>query len=215
MGEGTSAAHLAGRQYRRGSDKDRGRRLPVIPPAVEGALVAVARRQGQLGLVVLLAKYYLRPEQVVTARVVEDGLLVERFERPIALDPADRELVGEWLGRRRRARSAQVVRDVLGRLRAGVIVELTTSPGRADGWPTAWADLVDVGIVSLRRLAAERHAESCGFEEAVYTERLHDAEADPHAVLRYLSRPARRAIGTAAGALVVEISGARERPEES
>ncbi len=208
MGEGTSAAHVASRRYRRGSDKDRGCRLPVIPPQVEEALVTVARRKGQLGLIVLMTKYYLRPDQIGAAQVVPEGILVSGFDRPIGLDSIDRELVGEWLGRRRRARSAQAVRDVLGRLRKATIAELTARPPQTTGWPTDWAELIDVGVVALRRLATERHAESCDYEEAVYRERLHEAGADPYAVRRYLSRPARQSIGRAAGALVVEIRGA-------
>lgn len=213
MGEGTSEAVTRAGWRRRGSDKDRRRHLGVIPPVVENALVAAATRSGQMGLVLLLTRYYLRPEQLVRARLTEEGLVVPGFAKPIFVDECHREVLGEWLARRRRAHSAQAVRDTLGRLRKAVVADLERQEG--DRWPTDWDALVDVGVVALRRLAAERLAEACGFEEAVYHELVHDARADPYAVLRVLSGPARRAIGSGADALVEEIRRAQGREDAS
>jgi len=206
MGEGTSEAAGRSDARRRGSDKDRRRYLAVVPPVVAQALIAVAKRQGQLGLILLLTKYYLRPEQAAGARLEDAGLVAAGFERPIPVADADRADIAKWLAKKRRAHSAQAVRDVLGRMRRDVVAELSSTVSAT--WPTAWDELVDLGVVSLRRFAAERHAVGCRYEEAAYRELLHDSEADPYEVLRYLSTPARQMIASAAQKLAFEIGRA-------
>jgi hypothetical protein len=213
MGEGTSAAWTHARGNKTGrSDKRRRTRILELPPQAERALFEVAEETGQLAPVVLLTKYYLSPEQVVSCELSNGGLAVPGFELPLSVDPADREVLASWLSRRRRARSAQAIRNLLGDLREKVIARLEHED-RLAGRCVDWATLLDIGVVALRRMAAERHAEACGFEESVYRELLHDETADPHEVLHRLSRPARRILAGAAEAIVVEVVAARKRLE--
>lgn len=214
MGEGTSAAWTHARGTGTGSsDKRRRTRLLELVPQVEETLFAVAEEQGQLAPILLVTKYYLRPEQLASCRLTDEGLEVPSFERPLAVDPDDQEVLASWLSRRRRVRSAQAMRTLLGRLRPQVLARLEEQ-GRRAGLCTDWAALADLGVVALRRMAAERHADACGFDESVYRELLHDETADPAEVLCRLSRPARRILADAATAITAEVLAARKRLEE-
>lgn len=213
MGEGTTAAWAsAPKRLKSGSDKRRRNRLVELSPEAEEALFAVAKEVGQAVPLVLLTKYYLRPEQVATCQLDGEGLVVEGFERRLGIDEADREALASWLSRPRRARSAQAVRNLLGDLRKKVVARLESSRAAANT-STDWAGLLDIGVVALRRMAAERHAEACGFEEQVFRDLLHDETADPCDVLRRLSRPARRILAEAAAAIVDEVHAASEHRE--
>lgn len=204
MGEATSSAR--GRRHDgRGRDKDERRHLAVVPPQIEDALWRVAERRRQRALVVLLIRYYLRPEQIAGATLDDHGLRVPGFRHPIPVDPAERDELASWFSRRRRPRSAQAVRDALGDLLRAIVHELSARPLPEGAWPVDWGELVDVGVVALRRLARERHAESCAFEEAVYRELIHHETADPYEVLRFLSRPARQLLAAGAEAILAEI----------
>ncbi len=211
MGEGTSAAWVGiSKHSSRGSDKDRHRQLAILPPQVEDALWQVAAARGQLALILLLTKYYLRPEQIVSARLDPDGLIVAGFDRPIGIDPADNDVIGKWLSLKRRPRTAQAVRNALSALRSPVLSNLEAQNHLTDA-STDWQGLLDIGIVALRRFARERHAESSNYEEAVYCELLHDEDADPYDNFRWLSRTARHTLAEASRQVVAEIELAKKR----
>jgi len=63
-----------------GIGKDAQEVLYMLPSRAEELLWPVAERINQLGLVLLLVKYMLSPEQAVTASLGEDGLHVKGFE---------------------------------------------------------------------------------------------------------------------------------------
>ncbi len=213
MGEGTSAGWANSRGKATGSsDKRRSKHILELVPQVEAALFAVAEEAGQLAPILLLTKYYIRPEQVASCRLSDEGLEVPGFLRPLEVDAHDREVLASWLSRRRRVRSAQAVRSLLGALRPKVLARLEAQD-RLTGRCTDWAALADIGVVALRRMAAEHHAEACRFEESVYRDLLHDETADPYDVLRRLSRPARRILADAAEAIAQEVIAARHRLE--
>jgi succinate dehydrogenase flavin-adding protein (antitoxin of CptAB toxin-antitoxin module) len=184
--------------------------LAILPPQVEDVLWQVATERGQLALILLLTKYYLRPKQIVSARLGPDGLIVTGFDRPIGIDPSDNDVVGEWLSRKRRPRTAQAVRNALSALRSPVVSELEVQ-NHLTGASTDWQELLDIGIGALRRFARERHAETSNYEEAVYCDLLHNEDADPYDNLRWLSQTARRILTQASRQVVVEIKQANER----
>ncbi len=148
----------------------------------------------------------LRPEQIATATIEGSSLVVDGFEREIQIDPVDVEVIRSWLERKRRPRSAQTIRNVLGNLAKVVTLKL-----EKDEPDTDWHELLDIGVTSLRRLARERLAEGCDFEEASYCELVHDGDADPFENLRWLSRPARQILETAVNEIVVQITMEQER----
>lgn len=99
----------------------------MLPSRAEALLWPVAEQINQLGLVLLLVKYMLSPEQALTASVGEDGLHVEGFAEPLLLEPEDRPRVEEWLGRTKRSHSAQAVRNVLSaKLKPALVSALET-----------------------------------------------------------------------------------------
>lgn len=214
MGEGTSAMWLSGNSGRqRGSDKDRSRRLAILPPVATAALWQVAGQCHQHALVLLLTKYFLRPEQLVSARLEDEGLMVAGFTRPLRLDPADREVLAEWLSRPRRPRSAQAVYNVVSKTLRPALVKALTEHNRATGQVPDWDRLLDLGVGTLRQMARECHGEAAGYEEATYRELLHEEDADPDETLRSLSTRSRRILANAAASVVAEIETARQRLE--
>jgi len=207
MGEGSSAAWVnLGKQASRGSDKLRSAKLAILPPQAERELWRTADARGHKALLLLLVKYYLRPEQIVTATLEGCGLVVCGFERKIQIDPVDVDVIRSWLKRKRRPRSAQAIRNVLGSLTKEVVLALQENEPDTD-----WHQLLDIGVTSLRRLARERLAEACDFEEASYCELVHDEEADPFDNLRWLSRLARQTLQQAAQEVVEQIKKEQER----
>ncbi len=211
MGEGTSTAWVnSSKRSSRGSDKDRRRELATLPPQVEEALWQVASERGQLALILLLTKYYLRPEQIVSARLDADGLIVTGFDLPIGIDPTDKAVIDTWLSRKRRPHTAQAVRNVLSALRSPVVSRLEEQ-NQITGASTDWKELLDIGIGALRRFARERHAETSNYEEAIYCELLHNEDADPYDNLRLLSPTARCILTEASRQLVAEIEQAKKR----
>ncbi|WP_276961362.1 hypothetical protein [Ferrimicrobium acidiphilum] len=211
MGEGTSAAWASSSERSsRGSDKDRRRQLAILPPQVEEALWQVASERGQLALILLLTKYYLRSEQIISARLGPDGLIVAGFDGPIGIDPFDHDVISKWLSRKRRPRTAQAVRNAVLALRSPVVSKLEVQ-NHLTGASTDWQELLDIGIGALRRFARERHAEVSNFEEAIYCDFLHNEEADPYDNLRWLSQTARLILTEASKQVVAEIEQAKKR----
>ena len=210
MGEGSSAAWVnSPNRVGVGSDKIRRTKLAILPPQAEKELWYAADRLGQRALILLLTKYYLRPEQITSARVENCSLIVDGFERSIAVDPADVDLVRAWLERKRRPRSAPAIRNLLASLKRQVAANLEAS-NKELGAYTDWLHLLDIGVVAIRRLARERHAEASNFEEAAYCELLHDEDADPFDNLRWQSGVARRTLARAAQEIVSEIKEDRK-----
>ncbi|MCL4552877.1 MAG: hypothetical protein M1305_04910, partial [Candidatus Marsarchaeota archaeon] len=201
MGEGSSAAWVnLSKKSSRGSDKLRRTKLAILPPQAERELWRVAEARGQRALLLLLTKYFLRPEQIATAAVESCTLVALGFERGIRIDATDAEVIRSWLQRKRRPRSAQAIRNALGNLAKVVVLNLEKNEPETD-----WRQLLDIGVTSLRRLARERFAEACSFEEASYCELVHDEEADPFDNLRWLSRPARQILQQGAHDVVEQI----------
>ncbi len=213
MGEGTSAAWVkAPKPTRSGSQKLRRNRLIEIPPEAENALFDVATEIGARPVLLLLTKYFLRPEQLVGCKLADDGLSVDGFTQPIPIDDDDRDEIVSWLSKARRVHSAEALRNLIGDLRKKTVKRLEGSEESAER-SSDWAGLLDVGVVALRRLAAERHAEACGFAEELYRDLLHEETADPYEVLRHLSRPARQILARAAHGVLEEILAVRARQD--
>lgn len=201
MGEGSSASWVyLSKKFPQGSDKLRRTKLAILPPQAERELWAVAGSYGQRALLLLLVKYYLRPEQIANADMESNTLVALGFERGIRIDAADAEVIRSWLGRSRRPRSAQAIRNVLGNLAEAVVLNL----GKVEP-ETDWRQLLDIGVTSLRRLARERFAGASNFEEASYCELVHDEGADPFDNLRLLSSPTRKIIQQAAEEVIEQI----------
>ena len=214
MGEGSSAAWVnSPKRVGGGSDKIRHTKLAILPPQAEKELWHAADRLGQRALILLLTKYYLRPEQITSAIVEDCSLIVNGFERGIAVDPTDVDLVRAWLERKRRPRSAPAIRNLLASLKRQVAENLAAS-NKELGAYTDWLHLLDIGVVTIRRLARERHAEASNFEEATYCELLHDEDADPFDNLRWQSEVARRTLARAAQEIVSEIKEDRKTWEK-
>ena len=177
------------------SSKDRSTRLPYIPTAAQRAIWVVAARHHTTGLMLLLTQYYVTPAQACSARLDDLGsLVVEGFERPIAVDPLDAGDLVEWFARTRRIHTPRSLATYLaGRLRADVCAELT----RVDP-EIAWQSRLTLRIRVLRRWARETFEMDCGYEEALYHELCHDDEADPIEHMRQLSTRSRRVLEEAA-----------------
>jgi len=191
--------------YRVGMDKDFGRKLRFIPPLAERKLSEVARKQGNLAPLLLLTKYFLRPERATHTRLTDEGLVVPGFESPLPVDPADRAVLGEWLSRRSRMRSKQSIWSWCStELRDGVIAALAAHEAET-GEDTSWRELLDVGVVRLRELARERLAEAAHFAETPYRELVHDVKADPDETLRTLTTRTRRILAEVAAIEAAEI----------
>lgn len=201
MNEGTSSAWLRGLRGRisgSNSGKDRARSLLIIPPLAQDLLFRVAEEAAHLGLLRLLVQHYLRPDQAVGARLSDEGLVVKGFERPLLVDPAERPVLAEWLGRTRRPHSAAAVRNLLaGDLRRRLVAALAAYEA-ATNEDTTWRVHIDIGVRSLRRLARELLADAADYDEAVYRELLHDETADPNDTLHWLTARARQVLADAA-----------------
>lgn len=214
MGEGTSAAwQRAPKHAKAGSDKRTRNRLVELLLEAERALFDVATNYNARAPLLLLTKYYFRSEQIVDCKLTITGLIVDGLSQPIRIADEDRAELSSWLSTAHRVHSAQAVRNLIATLRKKVVARLEESQ-EAGATSSDWAGLLDVGVVALRRMSAERHAEACEFKEEVYRELLHDETANPYDVLRHLSRPARQILASAALAVLEEIREARERLEE-
>lgn len=187
-----------------GIGKDTQDVLYLLPPKAQELLWPVAAQIRQTGLVLLLVKYMLSPQQAVTASVADDGLHADGFDRPIYLNPEDRLTVEEWLGRRRRPRSAQTVSNVLSsKLKSSLVEALEAHEQRTGEW-TGWRVRLRVGVHELHRLGAELNGEACDHDEATFKELMHSETADVDDTLRVLTRRSRRVLAEAA-ALEAEI----------
>ena len=177
------------------SDKDRGRGLKEIPALARPLILDCARPLGHEALVVLMLDYYLRPEQAVEARLADDGLVVGSFAHPIPVAPGDRELLGEWLARRRRFHKAASVHTFLaGPLRRAVLSRLEEIE-LAGGPESPWRGLLRIGVLDIRRWARERFSEIAAGDEAIYHELCHDERAQlDEAVYLRLNARVRRTI---------------------
>jgi hypothetical protein len=195
-----------------GIGKDAQDVLYLLPSKAEELLWPVGERLNQLGLLLLLVKYMLRPEQAVTASVEEDGLHVEGFEKAVLLEAKDRPAVEEWLGRRRRPRSAQAVRNVLSvRLKPALVAALEAHQEGTGDW-TGWRIRLRPGVKELRRTGFELNAEAGDHDESTHRELVHSEDADVDDTLRMLTRRARRILEEAAtreARLVQELIEAR------
>ena len=184
----------------------------MLPSRAEALLWPVAEQINQLGLVLLLVKYMLSPEQAVTASVGDDGLHVEGFAEPLLLEPEDRPRVEEWLGRTKRSHSAQAVRNVLSaKLKPALVSALETHQERTGDW-TGWRIRLRCGVKELGRSGIELNAEAGGYDESTHRELVHSKDADVDDTLRMLTRRARRILGEAAefeARLVQELMEAR------
>jgi hypothetical protein len=153
---------------------------------------------GHEALVALLVDYYLRPADAVRAKVTGAGLSVPGFVRPIPLTDTDRALLGEWLTRRVRPRSAHVVYNTLDRLRTLLVEDLARLEAEG-GPPSPWREDLRLGVAELRNLARERFDEIAGGDEAAYQELCHRQHIVVHEQRLRLSPRARRDIDAAIG----------------
>jgi hypothetical protein len=171
LGRGAKAAR-PGR-----SDKDLRPGLKYLPGLAQKLVFEAARAIGHEALVVLIVDYYLRPEEIVEAELSAEGLVVPHFARPIEVDEADRPLIAEWLGRRRRPRKPETIHNILsGRLRSQLetmLAELENTGGPS----TSWRHELRCGMRELRQMARERFAAAARGDEALYHDLCHDPDA--------------------------------------
>ena len=174
--------------------------LPYYPAVAEHHLWVAAKKTRHLGLVLLLVKYVLEPEEALKATLTPAGLQVETFEEPLWVADEDRPVLEEWLARSWRPHQRQVVINYLNKtLRQALIAELEQHERSTGEW-TGWRVLLRTSLTDLKRLARELAAESCGYDEATYRELVHNLEADPDESLHTLVGRSRRILSRAAEA---------------
>jgi hypothetical protein len=173
----------------------------VWPTVARTTLWQAARELDSTGLLLLLTKYYLTPEQVVGVQLVEDQVLFSESAELLRVTGDDFEVIVHWLRKSRRPRTARGIRDYLRRVLQPRVHDLLAE------LDMSWRCYLTIGIRDLRRYARECLASAAILDEGTYREMLHDEAADSDDTLRFLTIRSRSIIN---GAVDAEVTRIRE-----
>ncbi len=188
------------------SDKEMAQGLLILPMMARFAILQAAKDLGSEGLLLLLTKYYLSPEQISKLRIGQGFLSLRDSADVVDISQSDWDVIQAWLQKKGRPMTQKAIRDYIARSvqkRAReILAELETSTVA-----TSWRMYLTVGVRDLRRWAREDLAAACEYNEGVYRELLHDETADVDDTLRHLTLRARNILSRLAE---IEVSRIRE-----